>query len=103
MDQIQHVALVVSNIDDAIKWYQSRFDLEVSYSDKTWALLEFSNILMALVLPNQHPPHIAIELDNPTSFGLLTHHRDGTSSTYIEDPWGNSIEIMSSGSRDIQL
>ena len=103
MDQIQHVALVVSNIDDAIKWYQSRFDLEVTYSDKTWALLEFSNILMALVLPNQHPPHIAIELNNPNSFGSLTHHRDGTSSTYIKDPWGNSIEIMQTNRGDPQL
>ena len=103
MDQIQHFELVVSNIDHAIKWYQSRFDLELSYSDKTWALLAFSNILMALVLPNQHPPHIAIELDNPNFFGPLTHHRDGTSSTYIKDPWGNSIEIMSRSSRDIQL
>ena len=103
MDQIQHVALVVSNIDDAIKWYQSRFDLEVTYSDKTWALLEFSNILMALVLPNQHPPHIAVELDNPTSFGPLTHRRDGTASTYIKDPWGNSIEIMQTNRGDPQL
>ena len=101
MDQIQHVALVVSDIDDAIEWYKKRFDLEISYSDKSWALLEFSNILMALVLPNQHPPHIAIELENPVSFGPLNQHRDGTSSTYIKDPWGNSIEIMSNRSRDI--
>jgi catechol 2,3-dioxygenase-like lactoylglutathione lyase family enzyme len=101
VDQIQHVALVVSDIDDAIEWYKTKFNLEISYSDKSWALLQFSNILMALVLPDQHPPHIAIELDNPVSFGALTERRDGASSTYIKDPWGNSIEIMSSRSRDI--
>ena len=101
MDQLQHVALVVSDIDDAIEWYKTKFNLEISYSDKSWALLQFSNILLALVLPDQHPPHIAIELDNPVSFGPLTERRDGTSSTYIKDPWGNSIEIMSSRCRDI--
>ena len=103
VDHIQHLAVVVSDIHDAIEWYKSRFDLQLSYSDESWALLEFSNISIALVLPNQHPPHIAIELDNPTSFGPLTHRRDGTASTYIKDPWGNSIEIMQTNRGDPQL
>lgn len=103
MTHLQHVALVVSDIDEAVNWYQSRFDLNISYSDKTWALLDFSNISLALVLPNQHPPHIAIARDNATSFGPLTDHRDGTASTYIKDPWGNSIEIMQSSCADTQL
>jgi catechol 2,3-dioxygenase-like lactoylglutathione lyase family enzyme len=103
VDQIEHVAIAVSDIGEAIKWYETRFDLAVSYADKTWALLEFSNILLALVLPHQHPPHIAIEVDNPTSFGPLAHHRDGTSSTYIKDPWGNTIELMSSSRGNMQL
>jgi catechol 2,3-dioxygenase-like lactoylglutathione lyase family enzyme len=103
VDQIQHLALIVSDLDDAIEYYKTRFDLKISYSDKSWALLEFLNILMVLVLPNQHPPHIAIALDNPRSFGPLKHHRDGTASTYIKDPWGNFIEIMQNSRGDTQL
>jgi catechol 2,3-dioxygenase-like lactoylglutathione lyase family enzyme len=27
-------------------------------------------------------------------FGALTTHRDGTRSTYVKDPAGNSVEIL---------
>ena len=42
----------------------------------------------------QHPPHFAIESTNAEAFGKLTKHRDGTASVYIEDPFGNAVEII---------
>ena len=51
-------------------------------------MLRFDNVDMALVLPEQHPAHIAVVSDNAAQYGALNLHRDGTASTYTQDPWG---------------
>jgi catechol 2,3-dioxygenase-like lactoylglutathione lyase family enzyme len=94
MDRVHHIALAVPDIGEALAWYHDHFDVETIYEDSSWALLRLDNIALALVLPDQHPPHIAIERRNAETFGELTAHRDGTSSVYVDDPWGNTIEIM---------
>ena len=94
MDTIHHVAIVVPDIAQALEWYRAEFDFKTVYVDETWALLKFENISLALVVPDQHPPHIAIERQNAESYGPLQPHRDGTASVYIEDPWGNAVEIL---------
>jgi len=94
MDKLHHVAIQVDDIDAGVKWYQQNFNVEVAYHDDTWALLKFSNISLALVIPDQHPPHFAIENPDAARFGELTEHRDGTKSIYIKDPFGNSVEII---------
>lgn len=93
LDAVDHVALSVTNVAEAVRWYRERFHCEVLYQDDTWAFVEFANIRVALVIPEQHPPHFAI-LGNPADFGAPQAHRDGTSSVYITDPAGNSIEIL---------
>ena len=55
---------------------------------------EFENVKLALVLPEQHPAHFAVERDDADSFGKLKLHRDETQSVYIEDPWTNNVEIL---------
>jgi catechol 2,3-dioxygenase-like lactoylglutathione lyase family enzyme len=94
MEKLQHIALVVPNIGEALAWYRSRFDVKIAYADDSWALLQFENVALAFVLPGHHPPHIAVERADAESYGPLTPHRDGTASVYVEDPWGNAIEIM---------
>ena len=94
MDRINHLAVPVNNIADAVKWYCDSFSCNVAYVDDTWALLDFENISLALVLPEQHPSHLAVERKDAANFGSLTLHRDKTKSVYIEDPWNNSLEIM---------
>ncbi len=94
MDRLHHVAIAVPDIGKALGWYRDQFDVESVYVDESWALLKFDNISLALVLPDQHPPHIAVERVNAESYGALTPHRDGTASVYIRDPWGNAVEIM---------
>ncbi|MEM9683614.1 MAG: VOC family protein, partial [Pseudomonadota bacterium] len=84
----------VPDIEKALDWYRERLDVETAYVDESWALLRFENISLALVLPDQHPPHIAIERPDAEAYGPLTPHRDGTASVYIEDPWGNSVELL---------
>ena len=97
MDKIHHVAIQVSDIKTAAKWYKEKFDTKVVYEDETWALLKFDNLSLALVIPDQHPPHFAIENSMAEKFGKLTEHRDGTKSIYVKDPFGNSVEIIKSG------
>lgn len=94
MDRLHHIAISVPDIEKALDWYRERMDVEIAYVDESWALLRFENIALALVLPDQHPPHIAVERPDADTYGPLTPHRDGTASVYIEDPWGNSVEIL---------
>lgn len=94
LDALHHIALQVSDINRAVNWYRNQFQVEVVYQDNSWAMLRFANIKLALVVPNQHPPHIAIARDNAADFGTLQLHRDGTRSVYINDSEGNSIEVL---------
>ncbi len=94
LDQLDHVAVSVKSIVQAVDWYCTKFNCNILYQDDTWALLEFQNAKLALVIPEQHPPHIAVNRRDAESFGKLVTHRDGTRSTYIEDPCGNAVEVM---------
>ncbi len=94
LDAMHHVAISVNDIAQAVEWYRQNFRCEIAYQDPTWALLTFSNMQLALVIPSQHPPHIAFSHPQAEKFGALKAHRDGTRSTYIADPSGNPVEIM---------
>ena len=98
MDSLHHVALTVKNLQRAVEFYTQNFDCKVSYQDDTWALLDFENIQLALVIPEEHPSHIALTRDNADEFGELVTHRDGVQSVYIEDSEENSIEIIDKNS-----
>lgn len=93
LDTLDHVAVSVGDVAESVKWYTSHFKVRVVYQDATWALLEFGNVRLAFVIPEQHPPHIAI-LGNPSAYGEPKSHRDGTSSVYIKDPDGTDVEIL---------
>lgn len=94
LDNIHHLAIAVRDVDASVRWYLDNFACRVAYQDATWALLKFANISLALVIPDQHPPHMALALENAARFGTLTPHRDGTRSLYIADPDGNQLEIL---------
>ena len=101
MDRLHHVAIVVENISDAVTWYLGKFQCKKIYQDDTWALLSFDNIALALVSPDQHPPHFAIVRDDAEIFGPLNRHRDHTASVYVSDPWGNTLEILKTPSDSV--
>ena len=94
LDNIHHLALQVDDIEVAVRWYTSNFSCDVAYQDHSWAMLEFGNLSLALVLPNQHPPHFAIERTDLHNYGDPNVHRDNTSSVYIRDPSGNNVEML---------
>lgn len=94
LDSIHHVAISVPDIAQAVDWYRANFRCSVSYQDDTWAMLDFANLKLALVIPSQHPPHLGLISPAAESFGELKRHRDGTRSIYIADPAGNPVEIL---------
>lgn len=94
LDSLHHVAISVSDIAEAVEWYRNHFRCEVAYQDKTWAFLKFANLHVALVLPAQHPPHIAFVTPEAAKRDDLKAHRDGTRSVYIHDCAGNAVELM---------
>lgn len=98
LDRLDHVAIPVRSIDEAVAWYTSRFACRIAYQDPTWALLEFANARLAFVAPDQHPPHVGISRLDAARFGTLKEHRDGTRSTYVRDPSGNAVEVLDAGS-----
>ena len=93
LDTMHHVAVSVSNVKETVDWYTKHFDCKVNYQDETWALVEFANISLAFVLPDQHPPHMAL-LREPSAYGEPKTHRDGTRSVYLQDPAGNKVEVL---------
>ncbi len=96
--QVDHIALQVEDIASAVRWYANRFRCEVVYQDDTWALLQFANIRLTMVVAHQHPPHIGFTNEHAHTFGPLSTHRDGTRSIYLKDPAGNTVEVVAAQS-----
>ena len=94
LDTIHHTAIQVDNIEDAVNWYRKRYKCIIAYQDQSWAMIQFSNTYLALVLPKQHPYHIAITTEKLDLYGKPASHRDGTKSVYIKDNHNNTIEML---------
>lgn len=94
LDSLHHVAISVSSISEAVTWYTTTFRCEIAYQDDTWALLKFANVSLALVIPEQHPPHLGFVTPRAREYGTLKRHRDGTESIYIADTSGNAVELL---------
>ena len=94
MDKIDHIAIQTKNINESVIWYTKTFSCDVLFQDDTWALLEFNNIKLALVVPEQHPPHIAVKRRNLEKYGIPVKHRDGSESVYINSPDKNVFELI---------
>ena len=94
LDSLHHVAVSVDDIAKAVEWYTTHLRCKVSYQDNTWAMLDFENVQLALVIPAQHPPHLGFVTPDAEKYGELKKHRDGTRSVYTADSAGNAVEFL---------
>jgi catechol 2,3-dioxygenase-like lactoylglutathione lyase family enzyme len=94
LDALHHIAVSTHNLPETLRWYREHFRCQVVYEDDTWAMLQFANVQLALVVPQQHPPHLGFAVPDAGRFGPLKEHRDGTRSTYVADPSGNVVEMI---------
>lgn len=101
MFEMDHVAVASQDITRDVAWYVEQFGAEVLYHDTTWAFLRLGQGKLALVTPSQHPPHVALRVDEEALEAFAARaekpievHRDGTKGIYMDDPQGNPIELI---------
>lgn len=100
--KFDHIAIQVKNQDikGTAAWYKNNMSANILYLDDTWALLDVFDLRLALVLPTQHPPHIAFKineaqyLDFKKASKTFKKHRDGSESFYEKDISGNILEFV---------
>jgi catechol 2,3-dioxygenase-like lactoylglutathione lyase family enzyme len=98
LKKIDHIAIVVNDIKESVAYYVDNHDCMILHCDESWGYLQFDNIKLALVLKDEHPPHIAFEVDEVEG----KTHRDGSVSKYIDDPSGNKIELIEYPNVDVE-
>ncbi len=101
MFELDHVAIPSPDIAVSVRFYVENFGAQVLYQDDSWAFLKLGQGKLALVTPAQHPPHLALRVDEKTlesaaarAHTTIDHHRDGTTGFYLDDPAGNSVELI---------
>ena len=92
LTSIDHIAIESTDIAKSVDWYKNKFNCKIKYQDKSWAMLEFENVSVALVVPGQHPPHFAVVDETIGELSKSKVHRDGIKYLYETDPDKNYIE-----------
>ena len=80
LSKIDHLAIIVENIEESVEYYSTKFNCEVKHKDATWAMLKFDNINLALVTKDEHPNHFAIVDRSIVKEKNIQYHRDGIGS-----------------------
>jgi lactoylglutathione lyase len=107
---INHVALEVGDVDEALAWYGRLFEFELRGRIGTsMAFVDMGDQFIALAAGRSQPP------DQARHFGLVVDDKEGvraalqqsgvevpaTGSLDFLDPWGNHVQVV--GYRDIQF
>ncbi|MEY2514820.1 MAG: hypothetical protein QOJ89_2178 [bacterium] len=100
--QFDHVALQVTDIGEALAWWQETVPgATVLYQDETWGLLEAGGARLAFVMADEHPEHLAFKVSAAELERLaaaeavpIASHRDGSRSFYMEAPSGHRVELI---------
>ena len=96
MKTIDHIALLVDDLDVSQAWYENNLEAICEYSDEFYRRMRFNNSTVALISKHRYPyAHVGIlcecKEDLP-QVGERVEHRDGTIGVYTFDPDGNCIE-----------
>jgi lactoylglutathione lyase len=107
---INHVALEVGDVGEALAWYGRFFELELrGRIGKSMAFLDMGDQFIALQAGRTQPP------DRGRHFGLVVDDKEGVRAALQEagvavqasgsldflDPWGNHVQVVAY--RDIQF
>jgi catechol 2,3-dioxygenase-like lactoylglutathione lyase family enzyme len=106
---INHVALEVDDVDEALAWYSRFLDFELRGRRPTMAWIDLGDQFIALASGRRQGP------DEARHFGLVVDDKEGLRTALaqagvdvaahgglrFDDPWGNSIEIVDY--RDVQF
>jgi catechol-2,3-dioxygenase len=107
---INHIALEVGDVDEALAWYARVFDFEVrGRHGKRMAFVDMGDQFIALASGRTQPP------DDSRHFGLVVDDKEAVrealqaqgiavqavGSLDFRDPWGNHVQVVDY--RDIQF
>jgi len=106
---INHVALEVADVDEALAWYARFFDFELRGKRRTMAWIDLGDQFLALSSGRRQGP------DDGRHFGLVVDDKEAVRAALadagvdvpaegglrFQDPWGNAVEIVDY--RDIQF
>jgi lactoylglutathione lyase len=106
---INHVALEVDDVDEALAWYGRFFEFELRGRVGGMAFVDMGDQFIALAPGRTQPA------DRARHFGLVVDDKEGvraaliaagvgvgaTGSVDFVDPWGNHVQVV--GYRDIQF
>jgi lactoylglutathione lyase len=106
---INHVALEVGNVEDALEFYGRIFELDLRGRAGRMAFIDMGDQFIALAEGRTQPP------DRARHFGLVVDDKEATRQALIDagvelqpgrgldfrDPWGNNIQVVDY--RDIQF
>jgi len=106
---INHVALEVGDVDEALRFYGRFFEFELRGRVRGMAFVDMGDQFLALSEGRTQPP------DAHRHFGLVVDDKEAVRSALVEadvevsrgrsldfrDPWGNQVEVVDY--RDIQF
>ena len=106
---INHVALEVGDVDDALAWYGRFLDFELRGKSPRMAFIDLGDQFVALAAGRAQAP------DEGRHFGLVVDDKEAVRRALEEggvsvarsgnlrfrDPWGNNVEVVDY--RDIQF
>ncbi len=99
---INHVALEVGDVDEALAWYGQIFSFELRGRARNMAFIEMGDQFLALSAPRRQTG------DDDRHFGLVVDDKEAvrdalkqagagivpTRGLRFLDPWGNSVEVV---------
>ena len=99
MSIVDHIAILVDDLDLAEEWYTDKLSAKITFRDKKYIRLSTQNTNIALIdRAHYEHAHFAILVekieDLPLELGETVYHRDGTTGVYVKDPFGNYLEYI---------
>jgi lactoylglutathione lyase len=103
---MNHVALEVGDLDEALRWYGRLFDFELRGRARRMAFLDMGDQFLALAEGRRQGPddhrHLGLVVDDRNAalaaareLGAEVHGHD------VVDPWGNRLQLVDY--RDVQF
>jgi lactoylglutathione lyase len=102
---VNHVALEVDDIDEALEWYGRVFEIALRSRSHGMAFIEMGDQFIALAAGRTQPP------DAHRHFGLVVDDKEAarralqeagvdvqsSGSLDFRDPWGNHVQVVEYG------
>jgi catechol-2,3-dioxygenase len=106
---INHVALEVGDVEEALRWYGRFFDFELRGRAGRMAFIDMGDQFIALAASGEHSPdrarHFGLVVDDKEAVRAAMHEAgidvSERGSLDFHDPWGNQVQVVDY--RDIQF